>query len=240
MMKALGPRSLFAFVLALLPLAARADWLVTRQGARIETRGTWSEKGRLVVFTTADGKLASVRLEEVDLAASIAATSAAAQAVGEPEPDSGAMKQAVVVLTDADFEHVTPGPPPNADPVAAKKEAAAAPGSGLAVATWEQKRAGAGIEIVGSLANGSASTATGIRLTVIAFDEDGKQAARGVATVSTNALPAGQSARFHIVFPELRQLVSVRFDPKATLFDANAGSEDPAPTAAPAGEAPPG
>jgi len=43
---------LTALVLALaLPAAARADWLVTTEGGRVETRGPWEVKGKLVVFT---------------------------------------------------------------------------------------------------------------------------------------------------------------------------------------------
>lgn len=60
--------------LVLLAPAVAADWLVTQEGARVETKGPWKVKGRIVVFTSSKGRLSSMRLAEVDLAASAAAT----------------------------------------------------------------------------------------------------------------------------------------------------------------------
>ncbi|RMH15898.1 MAG: hypothetical protein D6696_19500, partial [Acidobacteria bacterium] len=76
------PRRRRAPALALILAAAlagptAADYLVTRGGERIETRGPWTVKGRMVIFTDARGTLSSLRLEEVDLAASEEATRAA-------------------------------------------------------------------------------------------------------------------------------------------------------------------
>src|SRR5689334_14665868 len=99
------------WLLTLLGLAiaapARADWLVTRDGGRVETRGPWKEKGKLVVFTKADGTLASLRLSEVDLEASRKLTeSAKVQAEKPPAPEPP--KKKLAVLTDADFKKATP------------------------------------------------------------------------------------------------------------------------------------
>ncbi len=58
------PRLVLAAALALPCLVvgpAAADWIVTTDGERIETRGPWEVKGRLVVMTLADGELASMR-----------------------------------------------------------------------------------------------------------------------------------------------------------------------------------
>jgi mycoredoxin len=92
--------------------AARADWLVMADGTRVETRGEWAVKGKLVVFTGAAGALASLRLSEVDLEASRAATAAAAEearrareAAAKPDPPA-ARPGPVLVLTDADVGHV--------------------------------------------------------------------------------------------------------------------------------------
>jgi hypothetical protein len=60
--------------------AARADWLLTRDGSKVETRGPWKLEPKRVVFTTMDGTLSSLRLSEVDLDASRQATLAAQQA----------------------------------------------------------------------------------------------------------------------------------------------------------------
>jgi hypothetical protein len=64
-------------LLILIGVPAAADWLVTREGSRIETRGAWKIKNQLVVFTLPSGELSSLRLSEVDLAASEAATEVA-------------------------------------------------------------------------------------------------------------------------------------------------------------------
>ncbi len=84
-----------------------ADWLVTTHGDRVETRGPWSVRGRTVVFTAISGTLASMRLDEVDLGASEAATTAAAKAVAEPTDPVTAPPPLppppVLVLTDADI-----------------------------------------------------------------------------------------------------------------------------------------
>jgi glutaredoxin len=93
---------------------AGADWLVLRDGARVETRGEWEVKGKLVVFHNTGGKLASLRLSEVDLEASDAATAEAVEAAKraaarEAEPEKPPEKrEPVLVLTDADVGHVDP------------------------------------------------------------------------------------------------------------------------------------
>ena len=49
--------------------AAHADWLVTRDGARIETKGAWKVDGRRVVFTMPNGTLSALRTGIVSTAA---------------------------------------------------------------------------------------------------------------------------------------------------------------------------
>src|SRR4030095_2502949 len=96
-------------LIALLAAAspATADWLVTRAGGRVETKGPWRVKGKLVVFDKTDGTLASLRLSEVDLEASRKATAdahAGAAAPPAPEPP----KKKLATLTDADFRKQAP------------------------------------------------------------------------------------------------------------------------------------
>ena len=82
---------------------SHADWLVTMEGASIETRGAWKVSGRMVVFTRTNGTLSSMRLSEVDLDASYSATEAAHQEpVEEPtsQPETG---PSVLSITDADI-----------------------------------------------------------------------------------------------------------------------------------------
>ncbi len=78
---------------------AHADWLVTRDGERIETRGAWEVRGRVVVFTNHGGALSSIRLDEVDLEASRAATEEPEQAAAQPAAPA---RKPVMTLTTRD------------------------------------------------------------------------------------------------------------------------------------------
>ena len=84
---------------------AGADWLVLKNGTRIETRGAWTEKGRQIVYTTlAEKRLVSIRAADVDLEASRRA-SATEAAVGIPT---------FADLGDApDANHLPPPPKPD-------------------------------------------------------------------------------------------------------------------------------
>lgn len=73
-------------LLVLSTAAALADVLVTQAGERIETQGPWNVKGRTVVFTSKAGVLSSVRLSEIDLEASEAATEEAKKPKPVPPP----------------------------------------------------------------------------------------------------------------------------------------------------------
>lgn len=64
---------------------ARADWLVTRDGAQIETKGPWRVEGRQVLFHRTGGALASLRTDDVDLEASRTLT-AEKKAAAEAKP----------------------------------------------------------------------------------------------------------------------------------------------------------
>ena len=82
-----SPWLLVAAALAAAPAAA--DWLVMKDGGRIETKGPWSVEGRRVLFTQPNGTLSVLRAEEVDLDQSAAVTAAeveAARKAAEPEP----------------------------------------------------------------------------------------------------------------------------------------------------------
>ncbi len=104
-----------ALLLAMLLLAlcspARADWLVTRDGKAIETKGAWAVSGKVVKFTSTGGVLSSLRVDEVDLDASRAETARrnAPPAPAPPKAPPTAPKKPVLVLTDADVGHVAPG-----------------------------------------------------------------------------------------------------------------------------------
>ena len=84
---------------------AAAEWLVTSEGARVETRGPWQLKGKLVVFTSADGTLYSLRQNQVDLAASKRANEERQKMVVEDISHPAEKRKAVRSITDKDFTH---------------------------------------------------------------------------------------------------------------------------------------
>jgi len=83
---ALSVSALLVLTLLLTARVAYADWLVTQAGERIETRGGWQIKGRMVVFTGTNGTLQSLRSADIDLDASNAATEEAAAVAAAPPP----------------------------------------------------------------------------------------------------------------------------------------------------------
>ncbi len=86
----------------LIPCAASADWLVLRDGARLETRGPVRVEGRRVTFTNASGALVAIAASEVDLEATAAANREAAPG---PASSPAAKPEPVLRLTDADVSH---------------------------------------------------------------------------------------------------------------------------------------
>ncbi len=77
-----------------------AEWLVLRDGGRLEIRGEASVEKRRVVFTLANGTLSALPVAEVDLDATAEANRPAA-----PPAAPAASSAPVVRLTDADFAH---------------------------------------------------------------------------------------------------------------------------------------
>ncbi|MCP3964660.1 MAG: hypothetical protein GY719_43085 [bacterium] len=88
---------------------ARADWLVTRAGERVETVGGWELRGRMVVFERPGGTLASLRLSEVDLDASEAATEKAKIPTPSRPVEAAPRPKATRVITTEDVGEGTPG-----------------------------------------------------------------------------------------------------------------------------------
>lgn len=157
-------------VTALLALgsSARADWLVTRDGHQIETRGAWEVRGAIVVFRLPDGTLSSLNLSQVDLAASAElnldpATRAvlrflrrhrieiadeatlrwtvAALVLGSRPPPAAASRPRapVLVLTDADVGHIDPAElAASLEGPAEEQVSLGGDGTGPEVVSWEQ------------------------------------------------------------------------------------------------------
>ncbi|RPH56996.1 hypothetical protein EHM82_02270, partial [bacterium] len=209
-----------ALLTGLATLPAGADWLVTRQGGRVEIRGAWEVKGKLVVFRTLDGTLSSLRTSEVDFEASRKATEEAprARAAAAAAKQPPGKKPSVLVLTDKDVRHVeeTSAAPADAASEAAGEGEGEGEGDDLTVATWERASdPGAGhVVITGTLRNAAASsTATGILLLVSLYDESGQQTGAAEAVLTATALPAGQQSGFRAEFPGVFSFSRIEFAP---------------------------
>jgi hypothetical protein len=195
-------------ILGTAALPARADWLVTRDGGRVETKGTWQMKGKLVVFTrAADGALASLRASEVDLDASAKATADAkvkTEAPPAPEPP----QKKIAVLTDKDFRK--PTPPGEAD---TPEKGAPAKSGPLAVSSWKKLDipSGEGIAIEGQVHNTTKDMMINASVDVQLFNEAGERVgtAQGLLT-STSIQPDG-SVSFRANFPGVFTFSDAKF-----------------------------
>lgn len=208
--------------------AARADWLVTRDGAQLEIRGPWEVEGQMVIFTLADGTFSSLRLSAVDLEASQRLTEHEARAATEPEPASKAgPRQATFVLTDADVGHIggtSPASPdaptgPEGEAGGEETEPAAAK---LSVTGWREllDEESNAVQIVGTLHNPGANPATSISLEVVLYDDAGTLLERSTARLAQSFLPGGSSTQFVAPFADTLSFSAVKFDLRSRGFVA--------------------
>lgn len=212
------------------PMASQADWLVTRDGARVETRGPWRVEGRKVLFTLPNGTLSSLRLDQVDLDRSAVETERARSAALAPaEPAAPTRREPVLRLTDRDL------PPVPVDEAgmptgerAPGSESQRAGGSGLEVANWERSEtpAGDGVEIFGTVRNAGGTSVTSPSLLVALYGEDGRLLATGEGRVNAVALPPGSTASFRAVFPGVYDFAAVKFDVQGTAFATRAEASE--------------
>jgi hypothetical protein len=177
---------------------AGGEWLVLRDGSTIETRGPVESKGKLVVFRTAAGTLASLRREQIDADATERANRRQAEATAPARaPAAAAARAPVLVLREDDLpKGVAPAAATNQEGGDAAPEPPAP--AGVQVGTWERVATtdGGGTEIVGTLQNGSGRVMEVLAVKVVALDAAGKI----LATVSTQParpeLPPGESTGF--------------------------------------------
>lgn len=228
-------------VAALSPAApARADWLVTNDGGKVETRGPWKVDGKRVVFTLKDGTLSSLRLTEVDLDASRQATTAMAEeakaAKAAAAAEAAPVKKSVRSLTDKDF--VRPPAPPKDD--AKEGDAKPAPDSTTApgavkVVDWKQShnQDTHALEITGSVRNTGPDLAVAVSVNVRLFNPRGEQFATQSAALATRSLHPGQNTAFTAVFPDVIDFASAKIDVLSTPLlekpPAPADAEAPPP-----------
>ncbi len=219
---------------------AVGDWLVTTGGSAVETRGSWEVKGRLVVFHTADGAFASMRLNEVDLGASEARTEAVKAAArarqSRPSEKPAAAPKAKLVLTDADVDHVGPATLQNpavsqgdqgADTTTQSAAAERALGKAVAfednpleVISWAAVLGADsdGVRITGVVRNPSEFFASDISLGVTVLDLEGGELEARIASMEANALAPGEQGEFEVSFPGVFTVGNALFE--VTSFNA--------------------
>jgi hypothetical protein len=231
-------------VLVIWPLAALltappagADWLVTRQGDRVETRGSWQEKGKLVVFHRPDGSLSSLRLSEVDLEASRAATHRAQEEKDRPAKAEAPRpkKPSVVSLTDEDFQSTASSPAPAAEPEKGAKDEKAPDkkASSLSVASWDRGKAPDGhVVITGTLRNATADQAAASGVTVLLFDETGAPIGQLEGVLTSTVIPGGGTVGFQADFPGVFSFAAAKFETRSL----NLGTKPGAPAAIPSSQ----
>jgi hypothetical protein len=213
-------------------LPAKADWLVTREGARVETKGAWTVKGKLVVFHTAAGKLSSLRVAEVDLDASRRVTeeAVAAQAQAAAEPDKPAeRKKPVRVITDKDFTQAAPAPAAQPDGEPAAPAPGPASGPGVIVETWNQARHPEQDHVLinGTLQNSSSSMAADVKLKVMIFNENGALLASSEAALTAGALPPGEKTTFKAEFPGYFSFATIKFESASRRLNTQPAGDQP-------------
>lgn len=203
---------------------AGADWLVTKDGGRVETKGPWRVEGRRVLFTTEDtGALASLRLADVDLAASERATSdaktaAAAAAAAKSQPE--APKKAVRSFTDKDFSHSTPTTEGTGEAGETGEGTAgpeAAPSTTVEVAEWSSETRSESRQVVikGRVRNNGTEVATAIAVSVRLISEQGQLLDTREAQVLTRALRPGQETTFEATFTDVLTFADAAFEVKS-------------------------
>lgn len=231
--------------------AARADWLVTRDGGRFEIKGPWQVKGKLVVFTLPSGALSSLRVEQVDLGQSRTATAeakAAATAAAEAPPAvEKTRRKSIISLTDKDFKKV---PAPDAtdkekdkDGKEKGKEGKDGKDGGPKVATstsgsvqvlnWDrvppEKTRTDGLELTGTVANSGSSQVTDVQVMANLYDEVGTLIGKVPAQLANPILAPGESTTFTVAAPGLFAFTAIKFDIQSHGFKPKEAA--PAPPA---------
>jgi hypothetical protein len=203
-------------VLGAAALPARADWLVTREGGRVETKGPWQVKGKLVVFTrAADSGLASLRLADVDLDASSKVTAEAKVQAAAPPPPPEPPKKKLAVLTDKDFKK--PTPPDEASKAGDDKPVAS--NGPVAVASWKRTDGDNGVTIEGTLNNTTGSMIVNASVEVELYNEAGDKLGTAEALLTSTSVQPNGAVTFRANFPGVFAFSDARFKPNGMPLD---------------------
>lgn len=201
-----------ALSLSLAAAPAAADWLVMKDGGRVETRGEWKVKGQIVLFTLPNGTLSSIRLSEVDLDESAKATYEAENPPAEEkgkEPEEEAPKEAVIEITDDDIKRAPvrraageDGAAGEAGPAANKEDVEI--NEPFELLTWNVSPSARGLEMTGTLAyRGEEPIVEGLNVIVRLRTPDGFTLSETSASLRTRMLRTGAATSFRAVFTEV-------------------------------------
>ncbi|HVS62987.1 MAG TPA: FxLYD domain-containing protein [Thermoanaerobaculia bacterium] len=226
-----------------------ADWLITVDGERIETRGTWSVVGRSIRFENTRGVLTSIPAAAVDLDASREASAPPRESIPAPAQP----RPSALVLTDRD---IRPAPAPTnasaaedassaGEPLEAEADSSeqtpTAGEGGIAVSSWEEQESEQGLVFTGTVANDSTDAGVmSLDVKVELRDHDGEVVETRSAQVSSRALTPGQTTDFRVEFPDRFNYAEVVFLPSGSTWrtrGAPARASEPASEVA--GEAAP-
>lgn len=209
---------------------AAGDRLVTRAGGPVETKGPWQVKGKLVVFTQADGSLGSLRLSEVDLDASRKATDEARTQAAKPSAPEPPKKK-LAVLTDQSFRK-TPAvtsavvAPPDEPEGAELQPGTAGP---VTVGSWKQADSPqGGLEIRGTLHNTTDRLIVNASVEVQLYDEEGNSLGSAPGLLSASTIQPLGTIDFRAVFPgPYTVFAKVTFEPRGLPLDLAPGEPKP-------------
>ncbi|MEM7582398.1 MAG: hypothetical protein AAF560_03380 [Acidobacteriota bacterium] len=197
---------LLGLTVLILPSPVAGDWLVLHDGTRIETSGPWKVKGRQVVYTGTNGALSALRLADVDLEASEAATNAPTETTTSQQPAPESRRQSVLVLTNDDIKPAAQPTAPEASEAEAAtddSEAALENQGPVELVTWNSRESTdvEGLEIHGTIQNRGEDIAAGIVVQVSVTDENGEPLMDTKAFLQRASLGPGQSGNFKALLP---------------------------------------
>ncbi len=221
-----SPRITVAILVTALFAAAPAvsDWLVFHDGSRVETDGTWEERGKMVVFTDASGRLMSVRLSEVDLEESTRVTRAAETAASQPPPPPPAPRPSVFSLTDADVTHIDDDEffTEEVDDGETPEESSEAD---VSVTDWDVQDSpdGEGQIIRGTVENRGTAAVLSLTAQVTVYDANGEEIGTSGATLGSTSLVPSESTNLVASFPDLFDISAARFTVRHQSFEIPAG-----------------
>ncbi len=197
--------------------------LITTGGVSIPTQGSWRLDGRRIIYTDAQGQLASIRASHVDLGRSLQPHQVPAPAPeSAPESSRAVSRAPALVIDDGDVERwdstatvdPAPGSAPGDGADSAGDSSAPRPQGtgGLEVVSW--KALGDQIDRVvihGTVRNPSRRSVRQIKVQVILRDERGEEIRSLPARLVKGRLAPGETSNFQARFGEFIPYSSVDF-----------------------------